>query len=265
MILFQSVLSFRVNCAILMISYFTLKTKRKIAIVIMNIHGFTKTTLLDYPGHTAATIFTGNCNLRCPFCHNYDLVLNPEVFPKEDDELILAFLKKRFGILKGVCITGGEPTLQHDLAEYIGRIKDIGYKVKLDTNGFNPDVLLSLIDNKLIDYAAIDIKAGHNNYAKASGLPQINLKPLEETISILSKNTIDYEFRTTAVKGIHTDADFEDISTWLPGDCRYFIQNYNKTDGIGDMLCESFDSSSLNHFLDIVKPHIPLSSLRGVD
>ena len=231
----------------------------------MNIHGFTKTTLLDYPGKTAATIFTGNCNLRCPYCHNHELVLTPEIFPKEDDDLILAFLKKRFGILKGVCITGGEPTLQPDLAQYIKRIKDIGYLVKLDTNGFNPKVLLSLIDDKLIDYCAVDIKAGRDNYAKATGLAKINLTPLLETISILSKNRIDYEFRTTTVKGIHTDEDFLDIAAWLPGDCRYFIQSYKETEGIGDKLCSSFDKPELEHFLDIVKPHIPLCSLRGVD
>ena len=231
----------------------------------MNIHGFTKTTLLDYPSKTAATIFTGNCNLRCPYCHNHELVLTPEVFPKEDDDLILAFLKKRFGILKGVCITGGEPTLQPDLMQYIKKIKDIGYLVKLDTNGFNPKVLSSLIEDRLIDYSAVDIKAGHDNYAKAVGLKNVNLSPLEETISILSKNRIDYEFRTTAVKGIHTKDDFMDIAKWLPGDCKYFIQNYKETDGIAGKVFESFDKEELEQFLGIVKPHIPLSSLRGVD
>ena len=231
----------------------------------MNIHGFTKTTLLDYPGHMAATIFTGNCNLRCPYCHNSELVLNPEVFPKEDDDLILAFLKKRLGILKGVCITGGEPTLQPDLSEYIKKIKDLGYLVKLDTNGFNPSVLRKLIEDKLIDYSAVDIKAGRNNYALAVGLKQVNISLLEETVEILSQNMIDYEFRTTVVKGIHTDDDFEDIAAWLPSDCKYFIQSYKDTAGIGDFRCESFSKEELTHFLDIVKPHIPQSALRGVD
>ena len=231
----------------------------------MNIHGFTKTTLLDYPGHMAATIFTGNCNLRCPFCHNSELVLSPDVFPKEDDDLILAFLKKRFGILKGVCITGGEPTLQPDLSEYIKKIKDIGYLVKLDTNGFNPNVLRSLIDDKLIDYTAVDIKAGRDNYALSVGLDHVNISLIEETVNLLSQNRIDYEFRTTAVKGIHTDYDFKDIAVWLPSDCRYFIQSYNDTKGIGDLRCESFSKEELSHFLDIVKPHISQSALRGVD
>ena len=231
----------------------------------MNIHGFTKTTLLDYPGHMAATIFTGNCNLRCPFCHNSELVLDPDVFPREDEDLILAFLRKRHGILKGVCITGGEPTLQPDLAEYIRKIKDIGYLVKLDTNGFNPAVLRSLIDERLIDYTAVDIKAGRNNYATATGMQQVNIPLIEETVELLSQNSIDHEFRTTAVKGIHTDEDFEDISGWLPSDCRYFIQSYNETAGIGDLKCESFSKEELTHFLDIVRPRISQSELRGVD
>lgn len=231
----------------------------------MNIHGFTKTTLLDYPGHMAATIFTGNCNLRCPFCHNSELVLDPDLFPKEDEDLILAFLKKRSGILKGVCITGGEPTLQSDLSNYIKKIKDLGYLVKLDTNGFNPSVLKSLIEDNLIDYTAVDIKAGRDNYALAAGLDKVNIALIEETVELLSQNRIDYEFRTTAVKGIHTDDDFEDIAVWLPSDCKYFIQSYNDTEGIGDFKCGSFSKEELSHFLDIVKSHIAQSALRGVD
>jgi len=231
----------------------------------MNIHGFTKTTLLDYPGHMAATVFTGSCNLRCPYCHNFDLVLNPDIFPKEDEEQILSFLKKRLGILKGVCITGGEPTLQPDLRDFIKKVKDIGYLVKLDTNGCNPKVLGSLIDDKLIDYAAIDIKAGRDNYALAVGLSKFNTANIEESVRILSQNKIDYEFRTTTVKGIHTDADFEDIAVWLPSDCKYFIQSYNDTAGIGDLKCSSFSKPELEHFLDIIKARIPNSSLRGVD
>ena len=203
--------------------------------------------------------------MRCPFCHNSELVLDPDLFPKEDEELILAFLKKRSGILKGVCITGGEPTLQSDLSNYIKKIQDLGYLVKLDTNGFNPSVLKSLIEDNLIDYTAVDIKAGRDNYALAVGLDKVNIALIEKTVELLSQNRIDYEFRTTAVKGIHTDADFEDIAVWLPSDCKYFIQSYNDTEGIGDFKCESFSKEELSHFLDIVKPHIAQSALRGVD
>lgn len=231
----------------------------------MNIHGFTKTTLLDYPGLVAATIFTGGCNFRCPFCHNYDLVLNPNVFPPEDPDEILSFLKTRYGILKGVCITGGEPTLNHDLKQYICQIKNIGYKVKLDTNGYNPEVLGDLLKDNLLDYVAMDIKAGRSNYPIATGIKKIDIPKIEMSVDILAKCNIDYEFRTTVVKNIHNDSDFEDISSWLPQDCNYFLQGYKDTKGIGTWACHSFNSSELEEFLEIVKRRIPHSSLRGID
>lgn len=231
----------------------------------MNIHGFTKTTLLDYPGLVAATIFTGGCNFRCPFCHNYDLVLNPGVFPSEDPDEILHFLKKRFGILGGVCISGGEPTLDSDLKQFISQIKEIGYKVKLDTNGYNPDILKDLVEGNLLDYVAIDIKAGRNNYPLATGIANIDISKIEQSVNILANNNINYEFRTTAVKNIHTSTDFEDIALWLPKDCNYFIQSYKDTNGMGTISCKSFNKAELEAFLDIVKTNIPNSSLRGID
>lgn len=231
----------------------------------MNIHGFTKTTLLDYPGLVAATIFTGGCNFRCPFCHNFDLVLNPDIFSQEDPDNILEFLKKRFGILKGVCISGGEPTLNSDLKEYISKIKDIGYKVKLDTNGFRPDVLKDLLDCNLLDYVAMDIKAGRFNYSLATGIENIDISKIEQSVDILANSSIDYEFRTTAVKGIHTIADFEDIAHWLPLNCNYFIQNYKETKGIGTNQCGCFDTSELNIIIDIITNYIPSTLLRGID
>ena len=231
----------------------------------MDIHGFTKTTLLDYPGHVAATVFTGGCNMRCPYCHNSDLVLNPDIFPKEDEEQILAFLKKRHGILSGVSITGGEPTLQPDLEDFIGKLKDIGYNVKLDTNGMNPSKLEKLIDSGKLDYVAMDIKAGRDNYALATGIAGIKIDNILASVEILSKGRISYEFRTTTVGGIHTEADFKDIAEWLPKDCSYFIQSYKEAPGIGNMQCFSFSAEQLNVFLNIVKTRIPNSSLRGVD
>lgn len=230
----------------------------------MNIHGFTKTTLLDYPGLVAATVFTGGCNFRCPFCHNYELVLAPEVFPEEDPDEILSFLKKRLGILKGVCITGGEPTLNPDLRDYIAQIKELGYKVKLDTNGFRPEVLKDLLENGLLDYVAMDIKAGRNNYPIATGIPNLDITKIEQSVEILAGCEIDYEFRTTAVKNIHTLDDFKDISLWLPGNCKYFLQSYKDTEGIGENNCQSFSVAKLESFLNIIKTSIPNSSLRGV-
>lgn len=231
----------------------------------MDIHGFTKTTLLDFPGLVAATVFTGGCNFRCPFCHNSELVLNPSSFPREDEDNLLNFLKKRKGILSGVCITGGEPTLQPDLKEWIIKLKDMDYKVKLDTNGFRPEILKDLIDNKLLDYVAMDIKAGHAGYGHAVGITNFNTDNIDTSVSILAEGRVPYEFRTTAVKGIHDDEDFIDIACWLPADCSYFIQSYKETQGIGSMPCDSFSTELLSHFLDIVKPSIPKSALRGVD
>lgn len=231
----------------------------------MDIHGFTKTTLLDYPGLVAATVFTGGCNFRCPFCHNAQLVLDPQSYPREDEQELLSFLKKRFGILEGVCITGGEPTLQPDLKDFIIRLKELGYKVKLDTNGFNPSVLRDLIDSALLDYVAMDIKSGRTGYGHVTGLSNFKIDSICESINILSRNAIPYEFRTTAVKGLHDAEDFEDISAWLPSDCHYYIQSYKETDGIGSLHCDSFSKEQLEHFLQIVKTRIPNSSLRGVE
>ena len=136
----------------------------------MKIHGFNKTTLLDYPEHLAATIFTGGCNFRCPFCHNGGLVLDPDSQPAISEEEVLKFLQKRRGILQGVCITGGEPTLQPDLENFVRKIKEMGYLVKLDTNGSRPEVLKSLLEKGLLDYVAMDIKASEENYARAAGV-----------------------------------------------------------------------------------------------
>lgn len=231
----------------------------------MNIHGFTKTTLLDFPGHVAATIFTGNCNFRCPFCHNSELVLSPDVFPKEDEENLLSFLKKRKGILSGVCITGGEPTLQPDLCDFLGKIKELDYQIKLDTNGYRPVVVESAINNRLVDYIAMDIKAGRENYAIATGIKELDLSIIQKSIDLISNSNIDHEFRTTAVKNIHSASDFEDIAAWLPSGSTYFIQSYKDTVGIGDNSCESFTKEDLTTFLDIVKHNIPNSNLRGIE
>lgn len=231
----------------------------------MNIHGLTKTTLLDYPGLVAATIFTGYCNFRCPFCHNSELVLSPDVFEKEDETNILSFLKKRKGILSGVCITGGEPTLQPDLCDFLGKIRDLDYKIKLDTNGYRPDVLKNVISEGLADYIAMDIKAGRDNYANATGISNLDISTIQKSVDIITSSGIMYEFRTTAVKNIHTIKDFEDIAIWLSSDSTYFIQSYKETVGIGENTCDSFTKEELTAFLDIVKTTIPNSSLRGID
>lgn len=196
----------------------------------MQIHGFHKTTLLDYPEHIAATVFTGGCNFRCPFCHNGELVLDPGCQPLIPEEEVLTYLKKRQGILQGVCVTGGEPTLQKDLKEFLQKIKELGYPIKLDTNGYMPGVLWNLLQNGLVDYVAMDIKTARENYTTATGLAHMDLSRIEESIGILKSSGIPYEFRTTVVKGIHTVEEFEEISRWIAGCPAYYLQNYEENE-----------------------------------
>ena len=222
----------------------------------MKIHGFNKTTLLDYPEHLAATIFTGGCNFRCPFCHNGGLVLDPDSQPAIPEEEVLKFLQKRRGILQGVCITGGEPTLQPDLEDFIRKVKEMGYLVKLDTNGSRPEVLKSLLEKGLLDYVAMDIKASWPNYGRAARLVHADLfgnvdsaEVLKEkqvkdeatkvlldkicaSVELLKNGTIPYEFRTTVVKGIHTPEEFEAIGQWLEGCRAYYLQAYRENENI---------------------------------
>lgn len=230
----------------------------------MNIQGLTKTTLLDYPGHVAATIFVGGCNFVCPFCHNGSLVLQPASSAIISEEELFAFLNKRKSILTGVCITGGEPTLQPDLISLIRKIKALGYLVKLDSNGYRPEVLASLLDEHLLDYVAMDIKGSPDNYALYSGLSTLDLERIKSSVTLLMKSTIPYEFRTTAVKGLHKTLDFTDIASWIAGCHSYFIQNYTHSDGVIQPGFESFLPEELEEFLALVKPYIPNVIIRGV-
>lgn len=231
----------------------------------MNICGYQKTTLLDYPGHVAATIFTGGCNFRCPFCHNSDLVVNSTMSPCISQEEIFAFLKKRKNVLSGICITGGEPTLQTNLSEFIKKVRSLGYKIKLDTNGYRPDVISSLLEDNLLDYIAMDIKAGLSNYAKVSGIPNLDTSKIKESISIIENSGIDYEFRTTVVKELHNRQDFLEISEMLSSSSSYFIQSFKDSGNILTPGLSSCDTDTLNQYLAIVKNKLPFSSLRGIE
>ena len=177
----------------------------------MKIYGLNKTTLLDYPGHVAAAVFLGGCNCRCPFCQNGDLVLRPESQAEIGEEELFAFLKKRKGILSGVCITGGEPTLEKELGELAGKIKEMGYLVKLDTNGLRPEVVGELLEDGLLDYIAMDVKNSMERYGETVGLEKIDVGKIRETIDLMMASGIDYEFRTTVVKELHGKKDMEAI------------------------------------------------------
>lgn len=230
----------------------------------MKLCGLQKTTLLDYPGHVAATVFLGGCNFLCPFCHNSQLIKR-EVTPSFSEDEIMDFLKKRKGILEGVCITGGEPTLNGDLEAFIEKIKNLGYLVKLDTNGYQPKVLKKLVLQGLLDYVAMDIKAGKSNYPKASGIAGIRMNQVEESAAFLMEKHVPFEFRTTVVKGIHSQEDFDEIGQWLMGPSLYYLQNYAESD---DVLCpgyEAFTREDLVAFLNSLKPFLPNAALRGIE
>ncbi len=231
----------------------------------MTICGFQKLTLLDFPGHVAATVFTGGCNLRCPFCHNATLVTDTKATPILDTDEVLTYLSRRRGILDGVCVTGGEPTLQGDLPDFLRKVKKMGFAVKLDTNGTRPAILRGLIRERLVDYVAMDIKNSREKYGITVGIIPFDLTPIEESIKLLMSGSIPYEFRTTTVRGLHTAADFEAIGQWIAGAPRYFLQGFvdsGQTIGAG---FEAFPPSEMKNFLTLVREYIPNAELRGIE
>lgn len=191
----------------------------------MQINGFQKLTLLDFPGKVACIVFTPGCNFRCPFCHNASLVTHIDGERIEEEE-ILSYLKKRQGLLDGVVVTGGEPTLQGDLADFLGKVKALGYAVKLDTNGTSPERLKTLVEKGLVDYVAMDIKNTAAKYPVTAGCGSAVLGKVEESIDFLLADTVDYEFRTTVTAELHTPQDIGDIAKRIKGAKRYFLQNF---------------------------------------
>ncbi len=231
----------------------------------MVINGLQKTTLLDYPSKVAATIFFGGCNFRCPFCHNMDLVLHPEHALSLSEEEVLSFLKSRQGILDGVCITGGEPTLQKELPQLIKKIKDLGYCVKLDTNGTNPAMLRSLIEEGLIDHVAMDIKTSPEDYPAVCNVSSPGLDRIGESISLLLSGKISYEFRTTIVKEYHNEEIMQKIGEWIRGADAYYLQSFTDSEFVPDHTLHPCDKETLEKFVQILKPYVSSVSLRGVD
>jgi len=229
----------------------------------MKLAGLQKLTLLDFPGHVACTVFTAGCNLRCPFCHNSELVL-PERKPKlMDEEDFFSFLKKRQGILEGVCVTGGEPLIQKDIAPFLARIKDLGYAVKLDTNGCFPQILRALVEQGLVDFVAMDIKNSLARYAQTAGIPALDLTAVQESVAYLMSGAVDYEFRTTVAAQLHDEESFEDIARWIAGAKRYALQEFKDS---GDILTDGLTpctTEQMQVFLSVLKPFVPGAFLRG--
>ena len=225
----------------------------------------TKTTLLDYPEHVAATIFTGGCNFCCPFCQNGDLVLCPQGQPAIPEQEVMAFLKKRRGVLAGVCITGGEPTLQRDLQEFIREIKDMGYLVKLDTNGYRPEVLGALLREKLLDYVAMDIKSSRERYGVLAGRADLDVGRIEESVALLKGSDVEYEFRTTVVRELHSGEDFVSIGRWLAGSPAYYLQAYRESGGVIQSGLTGCSRQQMEEYAHILRGTIEKVCIRGMD
>lgn len=264
----------------------------------MKIHGLNKLTLLDYPGHMACLIFTGACNYRCPFCHNASLVLNPSSQPAISEDEIFAFLQSRRGILEGVCISGGEPTLQADLPEFIRKIRAMGFHVKLDTNGSRPGILKTLLEEGLLDYVSMDIKNAPKKYLTTIGIhtetqavaavsnepaspascsdacediPGFNnliTDSVRQSAELLMQSGISYEFRTTVVKELHSKEDLLTIGKWLNGARAYYLQSFRDSEtlvGVGVGQLHAYEPEQMRAFRDMLKPYFKTVEIRGID
>lgn len=229
----------------------------------MKIEALQKLTLLDYPQKMACTIFTHGCNFRCPFCHNAGLVLDTQQTQITEEE-IFKFLKSRQGILEGVCITGGEPLLQEGIEDFIKTIKDMGYLVKLDTNGSYPEKLKALCKKGLIDYVAMDIKNSKQKYAVTVGKKLFDLTSVSESVDFLKKGNVPYEFRTTVTKDFHTKDDLLDIAKWLSGCDAYYLQQFVDSGNLIDNAVTGHSDDELKLMYKELKRILPCTQLRGV-
>ena len=231
----------------------------------MRIGGLQKVTLLDYPGKVACTVFLPGCNLRCPYCHNPSLVLPGQKTEGISPESLLAFLNTRRGKLDGVCVTGGEPTLHRDLPELLGQIRDLGFSIKLDTNGTNPEMLASLLQAGALDYVAMDIKNSKEKYAETVGIPDFDITPIERSVEILKSGAVPFEFRTTVVKELHGIPDIEAIAKWISPAENFFLQQFvDSGDLIGRGL-SAHSTATLEKMRDAASEYIPNVQIRGTE
>lgn len=230
----------------------------------MNICGLQKLSMVDYPGKLAATVFTGGCNLRCPFCHNALLVTRLNESPRLDTDEILKFLRSRRGLLDAVVLSGGEPLLQPGAADFLAAVRDMGYLVKLDTNGCYPVALADILQRQLVDYVAMDIKNSREKYSLTVGIPDFDPAPIEESIRLIRESGTNYEFRTTAVREFHSADDFAAIGRWLHGSKNYYIQNFNDSGNLIGSNMSGFQPEQLQEFADSLLADFEFVGIRGV-
>lgn len=231
----------------------------------MLISGLQKLTLLDYPGKVACTVFTGGCNFRCPFCHNAPLVLPERLAHDTDEEQVLAFLKKRQGTLDGVAITGGEPLLHKDIAQFLEKVKALGYSIKLDTNGSFPERLIEIVSAGLVDRVAMDIKNSPELYPQTTGCETLDMAKIDRSREFLLSGAVDYEFRTTVVKGLHTEESLLSAAKWISGAKEYYLQQFKDSGDVLNIgtLC-AFDEREMHALCESVRRYVPTAQVRGV-
>lgn len=229
----------------------------------MKIHGLQKMTLLDFPGLVACTVFLGGCDLRCPFCHNAE-ILDMNAPAVMDDKEFLEFLETRRGKLDGVAVTGGEPTLRPDLPELLSEIKRLGFKVKLDTTGNHPDMLKRIVGEGLVDYVAMDVKNSKERYAETVGLTGFDISRVDESISFLLRGDVEYEFRTTVIKQFHDKDSFIGIAEWIKGAEKYYLQGFVDRDTVPFAGLEARTEEEMKEYAEIVKPYVKSVELRGM-
>ena len=229
----------------------------------MHIHGLQKMSMVDFPGKIAATVFTGGCNLRCPFCHNALLVTRLNESPLLEEAEVLKFLHSRRGLLDGVVLTGGEPLLQKDATDFLAKVRDMGFAIKLDTNGCYPQALSRILEQNLVDYVAMDIKNCRDKYGLTAGLPNFDIASVEESVELLMSGNTDYEFRTTVVKELHTISDIENIGRWIRGAKRYFLQNFEDSGNLISQGYHGFTEEEIRSMADHVSQYVEHVGVRG--
>lgn len=231
----------------------------------MLLSGLQKLTLLDYPGKVACTVFTGGCNFRCPFCHNAPLVLPERLAQDTTEQEVLDFLRKRRGVLDGVAVTGGEPLLHKDIGAFLEKVKELGFMIKLDTNGSFPERLIELAEAGLVDRVAMDVKNAPALYAHTVGLDRLDMAAIEKSRDFLLSGKIDYEFRTTVVKGLHTRESIEQAAQWIAGAKEYYLQQFKDS---GDVLhiegLSAFDEAQMQELREAAAKYVPSVELRGL-
>ncbi|MCM1306603.1 MAG: anaerobic ribonucleoside-triphosphate reductase activating protein [Bacteroides sp.] len=229
----------------------------------MKINGYEKFSMVDFEGKICCTVFTGGCNLRCPFCHNGALVVGDVKANQIDDGEVIEYLKKRKGLVDAVSVTGGEATLQPDLADFLCRVRELGYVIKLDTNGLRPDVLKSLIDDGLVDYVAMDIKNSPEKYPMTVGLKSVDLDKINESMRVIKDSGVRHEYRTTIIKEFHTMGDMQKIADWVSGANAYYMQKYKDSEGCISHGYHEIDKTTAEAFAKLFEGKVKKVGLRG--